>query len=235
MNTLFLSFISLLSIIQLQAQNIKFGASISLIRDYDWNKPFRDFEDESVLKNTQIQSFTPFCISLIIEKEQSVISPSIGINLIHRNLNYYNNFTLVSRLAHRSIELPLNFTKRKILNKDASILLYFGGGLSYIMSPSKMAFEKITISDSLIYIFDLINSSKLNGFINAGIGIENKIGNAGRLQIKFLFVYYINTNVSYLNYNLGLVQTSPFRINHASVGLSFFPSFLKKIRPINQI
>lgn len=220
--------IALLCYTQLIAQNTNFAASLNYIADYNWYKPLQDFKHPFLLSNINLQSRTPLSFTILIEKTYSHISPSLGINFIQRNLVYSQNYTNLVTFSHQTLELPLILTKRKNIGSEANLLFNVGGGLSYILTPTKNTQIGLKINDTLVYEFSIVNPNKINGFINAGIGIENKIGNAGILQIKIQYVYYTKTILRYYVYNSGFTQTTnPFRNNYASIGLAYSPAFNK--------
>lgn len=212
----------------LSAQKLDFGISLNYINDYNWNKPLQDFQHPFLLPNVNIQSRIPISIGLLFERRYLHLSPSVGINFIQRNLDYSQNYTSFVTLSHQTIEIPINLTKRKSIGNDASLMLNIGSGLSYILTPTNKTQTGLKSNDSLVYEFSIVNPNKINGFINAGIGIENKFGNAGILQIKFQYIYHITAIMNYTVFNSGFIQTTnPFRNNYATIGLTFFPSFSK--------
>lgn len=220
---------------QVYAQRTNVGVSLKYMADYNWYKPLQDFQHPLLLSNVNIQSRLPLCFTLQIERQFSEISPSFGINFIQRNLVYSQNYTNLVSFSHQTLELPVCLTKRKNIGDDADFLLSAGGGISYILTPTKKTQTGLLNNDTLVYEFSVVNPNKVNGFINAGIGIENKIGNAGSLQIKIQYVYYIMPLLKYTAFNNGFIQTTnPFRNNYASIGVTYFPSFLKSKKSHDQ-
>jgi hypothetical protein len=220
--------IALFGYTQLISQNTNFAISLNYMIDYDWYKPLQTFPLPTLLYSVNVQSRTPLCFALLIENNYKNISPSIGINFIQRNLVYSQNYTNLTTFSHQTIELPINITKRKNIGAETNLLFNIGGGLSYILTPTKKTQFGLKYYDSLVYEFSIVNPNKINGFINAGIGIENKIGNAGILQIKIQYVYYTTAILRYNLLSNGFIQTtSPFRNNYASIGLTYYPDFKK--------
>ena len=235
MNKLAALGIALLCNTQLYSQKTNFGISLGFIADYNWNKPLQDFQHPFLLPNVNLQSRLPLNVGILFEKQYSNISPSVGLNFIQRNLVYSQKYTNLVTFSHQTIELPVNLTKRKKISNDAHIIMNIGGGLNYILTPTSKTQTGFKINDSLVYEFSIINPYKLNGFINAGIGIENKLGDIGIIQIKFRYVYHISAILKYDVYSSGFIQTTnPFRNNYATIGLTYFPSFSKANKIFDQ-
>lgn len=213
---------------QLSAQKTNFGISLNFLNDYNWNKPFQDIQHPSLLPNVNIQSRFPVNFGFLFERRYIHLSQSVGINFIQRNLAYSQNYTNFVTFSHQTLEVPLNFTYRKHMGNDASLITNIGGGLSYILTPTNKTQTGLKSNDTIVYEFSLINPNKINGFIDVGIGIENKINDMGILQVKFQYVYHLVTGPKYTVFSSGFIQTTnPFRNNYAMVGLTLYPQFCK--------
>lgn len=222
-----------MSYLQLQAQKINIGVSVNSIIDYKWMKPLRSSHEKLFVINTfGIESRIPLSFSILVEKQNFKISPSVGFNFIQRNMVFSQFYVDNGTYTHQTFEVPVNFTKRKSISNDASLILNLGGGGSYILAENVFFLGGGIDPNSNSWQLMMINRKNIAGFVNAGIGIENKIGSSGILQIKFQYVYYLSPNISYRSYiNSGFVgEINPFNINYATFGVTYFPNFSKKIK-----
>ncbi len=226
--------ISLLFYTQLQAQKVNFGVSINSIMDRNYNTPKGDFQFQP--RDINLHSSIPLNIGINLEKTGNKIHPSIGVNLIQRNLVYSENDINMVTFSHQTIELPINFSYKKKISSENSFITNLGGGLSYILTPTNKTGVGLRSNDSLVYEFSILNPKKLNGFINAGFGIENNLGNLGVLQIKFQYIFQIIPMLQYNYSDKYFTQTTnAFRVNYAMVGLTYFPSFCRQRKTANRL
>jgi len=236
MNSLFKIILLLFCCIELHAQKIHVGFSIHSMIDYNWSKPIQGVGSQSPFFFPNLRSRVPLSFSFLLEKRNLNISPSIGLSLIQRNLLSTQSFTNLGHYSHQTIQMHMNFTKRKNINNSASLIFSLGGGLSYILTPKDM-----TIGGTIDLLgggtdeeFKINNLNKMNGFVNSSLGIENRLKNGSILQFKFEYVYYFATAISYSSVSFNVIrETNPFRVNYASFGLTFFPPFSKKTESKN--
>lgn len=214
------------------AQQTNIGVSLNYMDDYNWNKPL-----QNLLFNPfalRIQSQAPTNVGVVVEKKYAKLSPSIGVNFIKRNLVYSENGVQRAKFSHHTLEVPANLTKRTNIGNESWIIMNIGGGASYVLTDINKTTREIRSNDSLVYRFSIINPKKVTSFVTIGMGIENKLGSSGRLQVKLQYTYHFVALTQYatlerLSYNyLFPSVTKEFKNNYFMIGATYFPSFFER-------
>lgn len=211
-------------------QKTNLGFSIHVINDIDWNKPMADFQYTSPYITLRSQHPIKFGISF--EEQFKIISPSISLNLIYRNIKYSEYYTVMTDINHLTLELPVNVNFRKLIGSETSILFNAGGGLNFITTSTEktnVGATGIFGSDTVFHSFMVINPNKLNAFVNVGIGIECSLKKIGTFQCKAEYFYQFSKQLQYQFTDQYFSQlTNKYRLNYGSIGLVYYLPIFKR-------
>jgi hypothetical protein len=206
------------------SQKTNLGFSIHVINDIDWNKPMKDFQYTSPY--ITLRSQHPIKFGINFEEQFKIISPSLSLNLIYRNIKYSQYYTSSTNINHFTLELPVNVNFRKLIGSETSILFNAGGGMNYIITSKEqtnVGATGIFDFDTVFHSFKMINPNKLNAFINAGIGIECSLKKIGTFQCKAEYFYQFSKQLQYQFTDKYFTQlTNKYRLNYGSIGLVYY-------------
>jgi hypothetical protein len=203
-------------------QDLNIGITAAYLIDNDLNKPLKGLIFP-IPQPTQVLSVAPISFGLIAEKKYEKISPSVGINLVRRNLRYSEYHTDVATFSHHTLEIPLNLTYRKSISNDAAFLALLGGGAGHSLTPA-VVLGGFSLNNTPEYELTFRNKNGFTGFLSVGAGIENKIKNAGNLQVKVQYLLQMEAMANYSVFYSSYTQTTtPFRLNYASLNFIYFP------------
>lgn len=214
---------AIITVLTVNGQNLKLGISLNYINDFDWDKPLADFLNTE--KNFSLKSKIPLKFGICIQKDFKIISPSLQINVIYRNIKYSENHIPISDFNHYSLNVPLNLNFKKNVSDESSFIANIGGGINYILTPSNKTKIGMNSNDSLIYSLHILKPDKPTAFFNCGIGWECTFKNIGVFQIKVEYMYEFSKQIKYMYIDKFSTNSSNnYRINYLSYGLTYlFP------------
>lgn len=219
-NKILLLMFSVFMAISLNGQNLKIGVSLNAITDFDWDKPMSAFSMTE--KHMSLKSVMPLKLGVCVHRNFKVVSPSLHVNFIYRNLEYTENHTPITNFNHYSLNIPLNLNFRKQVSDESSFIANIGGGINFVLSSSDETKFGVISNDTLVYSFQILKPNKPIAFVNCGIGWELSFENIGAFQIKVEYLHEFSKQIEYKYINrLNTTVSNAYRINYLSYGLTY--------------
>lgn len=216
----------------LKALNFNVGISANYMIDRDFNKPLEGLFIS--LPNISLYSNVPISVGLVLEKKTNFLSPSIGINVILRNIRLLNDFDLYTTFYDQTLEIPLKVTYRNEINQNVSCFYRLGAGLNTMLTSTNKNTEYYGGFSDPIYVFKIINPEQINTFISAGLGIENKMEKIGILKFNLEYIYQTKKYFAYqIITDKEIGNSKSFRPSYLMLGLTYSPNFLNKNKFLN--
>ena len=219
-------FYSLLLVIfiagNLFSQKSEFGFSVSAVSEMNWNIPL---ESMPYAPPVTLYSKLPVRFGVNYERVFKTVSPSAGLNLVYRTINY-SDFNVETNFKYYALELPVNANFHKVLSQDLAVIFNLGAGVNYILSSEDdMKAGLVSYEAPLYYLFEIITPNKLGGFATGGMGMECSLKKAGKIQFRMDFTYQFAKQLQYewTDQNTTIVSEA-YRMNYGSIGLVYlFP------------
>jgi len=204
------------------SQKSEFGFSVSAVSEMDWNIPI---ESMPYAPPVTLYSKLPLRFGVNYERVFKTVSPSAGLNLLYRSINY-SGLGGATQFKYYTLELPVNANFRKALSQDVALVFNLGAGANYILSSEDdMKAGLVSYEAPLYYLFEILTPNKLGGFATGGMGMECSLKKAGKIQFRMDFTYQFVKQLQYewTDQNTTIVSEA-YRMNYGSLGLVYlFP------------
>lgn len=218
----FLLTIAIITITHVKAQNYKVGVSLeNIVSDFNWNKPLEDFV--VTVQPFSLETKMPIKLGVCVQRNFKVISPSVHVNVIYRNIKYAKHYTSITNFNHYSLNVPINLNYRKRVSDESTFVANIGGGINYILTSNDKTNSGMYNDGDLLYSLQILKPDKPSAFVNCGVGWELAFENVGAFQFKVEYTYELSKQAQYQYVERQFTTLSNnHRINYLTYGLTYF-------------